>query len=143
VVSNPGESTFFWVIDEWVCVALKRVNALLQLHPKRAIARWYAKAVALRVILSFGVVKDIVLWKMVEPESFKKEAEAKARHTLRHLLDTSLLCHIYLVLIKALNLVPQGLFDLFCKVTGRTRGIANYEERKRQFLGNDSGSRGI
>ena len=74
VMQAAGGSALFWKAGDWVRVNLKKINVILEAGKESETIRWFYDMLILREFYSARNIKELVLWKVLEPYDFNQNA---------------------------------------------------------------------
>jgi hypothetical protein len=149
VLTNPvvrqatGSSALFWKAGDWGRVNLRKINVILAAGKESDSMRWFYDLLVLREFYSIRNIKELVLWKTLEPSDFNRTAivEYSSRYLLLGVfaIFATLHCVLFLLVWGA----PSQILQFVLRRLGRGALISEYMRLKETMARFDGTARGL
>ena len=133
-----GGVELFWNIGDWVLINLKKLNIIYEAKILDGRFHCFFDALFLRELYSLQSGKNLILWKILDPDNFHKYAyhEHAMRYRLLGLIRLLAIVHVLFLLL--LYITPSALLRFLLRLIGKQRIVDSYiyeREMKNNFDG--------
>lgn len=124
-------SQLFWTIGDWCYVNLIKLDTIVAVRNKMGGHYWFFNALLMRELYSLRSIKELILWKLLDPEDFSKRAlfEVFSRYKLVGTLIPLAIVHWLLFII--LLWMPHFFLRKVFKVIGKEDIVNKYNIQKK------------
>jgi glycosyltransferase involved in cell wall biosynthesis len=142
VTQAGGGNVAFFKIGDWMIANLRKINVLYEIRKKYINNTLFFYAAMLRELYSLMLIKDTILWKILEPKEFfiRGLQEFIKRYFL--LGPFIIFTFFHLSLIILIMMIPSILIKILLKIIGRDNIINDYNLKKKLMADFDMISRG-
>jgi glycosyltransferase involved in cell wall biosynthesis len=149
VSTNPvvkqatGSSVLFWKAGDWGRVNLRKINIISAAGKESDAMRWFYHLLVLREFYSIRNIKELVLWKTLEPSDFNRTAIVE--YTSRYLLlgGFAIFATLHYVLFLLVWGAPTQVLRFVLRRLGRGGLISEYMRLKETMARFDGIARGL
>lgn len=143
VIQAPNGNQLFWDIGDWIKVNLCKIKIVFYSNFEKSIPNNFQLILMLRELYSVRNIKEMIMWRILEPKSFYKDSFIGffKIYRLFHYFAFFTLGH--LVLLSLLHGIPARLLKLLLVLTKKNRFLNVYYEIKKQSSFLNGVSRGL
>lgn len=128
---------------DWVSAGLRKLDIVAGVQGSADHWYWYSQILILREIYSWGGIKNIIFWKVVEPSDFKARAFEKVTSRYKLLKSLKIFTAGHLFILLMLLVAPPFLINLLLKILGKEKIFDIYMAEKEANRDFDWISRGV
>lgn len=139
----PNNAQLFWSIGDWYNVNLLKISTISLVKKSIRGNLWFFYKLILRELYSLRNVKELLLWKFLEPVDFRRRSIKKIFPKYKCLGLVFLLSVPHALLSILLWLMPNYIYTIILKNVVSTEKNKNYKEKKKLMEGLNAQKRGI
>lgn len=138
-----GGVELFWNQGDWVRVSLRKLNIIAEVRKASSHHRWFFSCLLLRELYFPAHLKNLVLWKVLEPKDFHDNVfrEVMSRYLLMG--PFAVFAPPHLVFLLSLWIVPSRWWRELVRLTGREKVVLHYIANKKAVGQFDARQRGL
>jgi len=142
VTQAGGGNVAFFKIGDWIIANIKKINILTEMRKKTNNNFLFFYTATLRELYSLMSLKDILLWKILEPKDFYNRGMQNfiKRYFLLGPFFIGAVFHFLIVMV--ILVTPRILFIWALWIIGRKNIISDYNTKKKLMAQYDVISRG-
>jgi glycosyltransferase involved in cell wall biosynthesis len=143
VKQAPNNAQLFWNIGDWCYVNLLKISTISLVRKSINDNHWFFYKLMLRELYSLRNVKELLLWKLLEPVDFRRRLikEIFPKYKLLGLVFLLSVPHALLSIL--LWLMPNCIYTIILKNVRSKEKNKNYKEKKKLMERLNALKRGI